>query len=176
MKTLSYSLKKLDRTLIYKIAIEIDFPNIHIGLKSSDWTLPFDYETIENFALSLGVIHSSRIYADWNDYSFEKTYLSQYNTELVQIKHINLKGKSKKRKDLVDTAMAVNIGMMLHENSEINLILIISGDADFIPVIKAIKEYGEKKVLIISAKESMSEYLSKFADHTIHYEYIAKLI
>ena len=140
MKAQSDSLRKLDRTLIYKIAIEIDFPNIHIGLKNSDWPLPFDYEIIENFALSYGVIQSSRIYADWNDYNFEKRDLLQYNTELIHVEHINVKGESKNRKDLVDTQMAVNIGMMLYESSDINLIIIVSGDADFIPVIKAIKE------------------------------------
>ena len=172
MKVLSDSLRKLDRTLIYKIAIEIDFPNIHIGLKNSDWPLPFDYEIIENFALSYGVIQSSRIYADWNDYIFEKRDLLQYNTDLIHIEHINVQGESKKRKDLVDTQMAVNIGMMLYEISEINLILIISGDADFIPVIKAIREHSGKKVVIISARESLSEYLGKHTDHTIYYEYI----
>lgn len=170
------SLGKLDRTLIYKIAIEIDFPNIHIGLKNSDWPLPFNYEMIENFALRFGIIHSSRTYADWNDYSFEQIYLSQFNTDLIHIEHVNVQGESKKRKDLVDTQMAVNIGMMLYENPEINLIIIVSGDADFIPVIKSIKGHGEKKVLIIAARKSMSEYLSKYADHTINYEYIAKLI
>ena len=137
--------------------------------------MPFDYEIIENFALSYGVIQSSRIYADWNDYNFEKRDLLQYNTDLIHIEHINVKGESEKRKDLVDTQMAVNIGMMLYEISEINLIIIISGDADFIPVIKAIKEYREKKVVIISARESLSEHLGKYADYTIDYEYIAKL-
>ena len=172
---LSDSLGKLDRTLIYKIAIEIDFPNIHIGLKNSDWPVSFDYEMIEKFALRFGMIHSSRIYADWSDYSFEQRILSQFNTDLIHIEHVRVQGESKKRKDLVDTQMAVNIGMMLYESSDINLIIIVSGDADFIPVIKAIKEHGGNKVLIIAARESMSEYLSKYADYTINYEYIAKL-
>lgn len=172
---LSDSLGKLDRTLIYKIAIEIDFPNIHIGLKNSDWPLPFDYEMIENFALGFGMIHSSRIYADWGDYSFEQRDLSQFNTDLIHIEHVDVREKSKRRKDLVDTQMAVNIGMMLCESSDINLVIIVSGDADFIPVIREIKDHGENKVVIIAAKKSMSEHLSKYADHTINYEYIAKL-
>jgi hypothetical protein len=54
---------KLERIQNCQIAIEIDFPNIYIGVKRSDWPLSFDYQTIENFALEHGVIHSSRIYA-----------------------------------------------------------------------------------------------------------------
>lgn len=169
------SLTKLENRLTNKIGIEIDFPNIFIGLEKSDWPLSFDYKTIENFALELGVIHSSRIYADWNDYLDEKKYLSQFSTELIHIDHINVRGDVNKRKDLVDTLMAFKMATIIYENPEVNLVILVSGDADFIPVIRSIKEHGNKKVIIIAAERSMSEHLGNYADYTINYEYIANL-
>ena len=171
---LSTTFTKLESIQNCNIGIEVDFPNIHIGLKHSKWPNPFEYETIENFALKYGNIYSSRIYADWKDYLSERNCLSRGNTELIQVDHINVMGEKNRRKDLVDTLMSFNICAMMYENPELNLVIIVSGDADFIPVISSIKERG-KKVIIIAAEGSMSEYLGKYADYTINYEYIASL-
>lgn len=168
-----YSLTKLKKNQNNNIAIEIDFPNSYISLKQSKYPLLFDYEIIEQFALNLGFISSSRIYADWNVYISEKRYLSQFDVELINVNHILVMGDKKRKKDLVDTEIACNIGIMLCENPQINLIIIVSGDADFIPVIKRIKEYGDKRVIVIAPEKALSEHLGKYADYTFLYEFLA---
>jgi len=168
---LSYTKIKSEKKNSYKIGIGTDYPNMEIGLKKSDWPLMFDYEVIEQFAISRGEIVLSRIYGDWAYLQNSYKILSQFEVELIDVPHISLCGT--KRKDTVDTAMAMDFGMMLHEYSEINLVIIVSGDSDFAPVIKKLKQFKRMRVIVLGEKNSMSDSLGKVADETIFYQYIA---
>ncbi len=157
----------------YKIAIQIDYPNIDIGLKKSGWPEPFDYEVIEKFAKQKGEIILSKIYGDWNYLSMSSKCLSQFEVELVDVPHVQFMGKG--RKDTVDTKMAMDAGMMLYEYPEIDMVIMVSGDADFIPVIKRLKQFKSMKVIIIGDRESISDSIGRIADQTLFYQYIAKI-
>jgi uncharacterized protein (TIGR00288 family) len=164
---------KTEKKDFYNICIGIDYPNMEIGLKKTDWPLMFDYEVIEEFALSRGEIVLSRIYGDWAYLQNSHQILSQFEVDLIDVPHVPLCGN--KKKDTVDTAMAIDFGLMLHEYSEINLVIIVSGDSDFVPVIKKLKESKRMRVIVIGEKNSMSNSLGRIADETIFYQYIANL-
>ena len=157
----------------YKIAILIDYPNIEIGLKNSGWPVPFDYEVIEKFAMQKGEIILSKIYGDWNYLTSSSKFLSQFEVELVDVPHVVFMGQGKK--DTVDTKMAMDAGMMLYEYPEVDMVIMVSGDADFIPVIKALKHFKSIKVIVIGERESISNSIGRVADQTHFYQYIAKL-
>ena len=157
----------------YKIAILIDYPNMEISLKNSGWPVPFDYEVIENFAKQKGEIILSRIYGDWNYLWNSKMFLSQFDVELVEVPHVLVMGQ--RMKDTVDTKMAMDAGMMLYEYSKIDMVIIVSGDADFIPVIKTLKQFKSMKVIVIGERESRSYSFGSVADQTLFYQYIADI-
>ncbi len=157
----------------FKSAILIDYPNAHISLKTAKWPTSFDYEVIEKFAKLHSEIVTSRIYGDWRDYPNEKRFLSQYDVELIQVSHVLVCGK--RRKDMVDTKMSVDIGLIIPNYPDINLIILVTGDADFLPVVETIKQQGNIRVIIIAEKKSMSDYLGKAADGTLYYQYLAEL-
>jgi len=157
----------------YKIAIGIDYPNIEISLKNSGWPIPFDYEVIEKFAKQKGEIILSRIYGDWSYLRNSNMFLSQFDVELVDVPHVLVMGQ--RMKDTVDTKMAMDTGMMLYEYPEIDMVIIVSGDADFIPVIKTLKQFKSIKVIIIGERESMSDSYGGVADQTFFYQYIADM-
>jgi len=156
-----------------KIAILTDFPNMEIGLKNSGWPVPFDYEVIENFARRKGEIILSRIYGDWNYLKKSKMFLSQFDVELVNVPHVLVMGNQKK--DTVDTKLAMDAGMMLYEYPDINMVIIVSGDSDFIPVIKTLKEFKSIKVIVIGERKSMSNSLGRVADSILFYQFISEL-
>ena len=156
-----------------KVAILIDYPNMEIGLKQSGWPYFFDYKAIELMASQHGEILISRIYGDWNYLKNAYISLSQYNVEMVNVKHIMVCGD--KRKDLVDTQIAVDVGILLCKYNDINLFIIVSGDADMIPIIQKIKEFKDKKVIVIGERNSMSEHLGRYADRTLYYQYIVDI-
>ncbi len=164
---------KSSDTKRYKIAIQTDYPNMEINLKRSGWSVPFDYEVLENFARKNGEIILSRIYGDWNYNRNAKIYLSQFDVELVEVPHVLVMGH--RMKDTVDTKMAMDAGMILYEYPDINMMIVASGDADFIPVIKTLKQFKAIKVIVIGERKSMSNSFGSVADQTIFYQYIADI-
>ena len=157
----------------HKIAIGIDYPNIEIGLKEAGWLVYFDYEVIENYAKMHGEIVMSKVYGDWVQLKRSAMFLSQYDVELVHVPHVKLCGDRKK--DTVDTKMAMDFGMMLYEFPEVDMVIIVSGDADFISVVTTLKQYKTIEVYVIGERESMSNVFGKVADQTLFYQYIADL-
>ncbi len=156
-----------------KVAILIDYPNMEIGLKQSGWSYFFNYKTIEKLANRHGEIVISRIYGDWNFLKKAYMLLSQYEVEMINVNHVMVCGE--KRKDLVDTRIAVEVGILLCKHQEINLYIIVSGDADMIPIIQKIKEFKENKVIVIGEKNSLSNYLGKYADRSLFYQHIVDI-
>ncbi len=155
----------------YKIAIGIDYPNMEIGLKQAGWPVFFDYETIERYAKQYGEIVISRVYGDWDILQTSAGFLSQYDIELVNVPHVIVCGQHKK--DTVDTKMAMDFGTMLYEYPEIDMVFIVSGDADFIPVIETLKKFRNIRVIVIGVRDSMSNSIK--ADQTLYYQFIAEL-
>ena len=156
----------------YKIAIGIDYPNMEIGLKKSGWPIPFDYDVIDCYAKQWGEVIISKIYGDWALMKKASKFLSQFEVELVNVPHILVRGQHKK--DTVDTKMAIDFGMLLYEYPEVNMVIIVSGDCDFIPVVKTIKKFKMVKVIVIGERKSMSESFGGIADGTLFYQYLAK--
>lgn len=164
--------KSIDKKT-YKIAIGIDYPNMEIGLKNSGWPIPFDYDVIEQYAKQWGEIIISKIYGDWVLLRKSSRFLSQFEVELVDVPHILVCGQHKK--DTVDTKIAIDFGMLLYEYPEVNMVILVSGDSDFIPVVKTIKKFKMIKVIVIGERGSMSESFGGIADGTLFYQYLANL-
>ncbi len=151
----------------FNIGVFGDYPNLKFSLEERDISQVFDPTSIINLASCYGKIVILNFYGDWNKLVKDRTRLKQFKIiKLINVPHIQ-NGNGKK-KDVVDTRMAYDIGQIHYKYPEIDLYIIISGDADFLPIITELRK-DKKKVIIIAEEHSLSSFLKKKADKIITY-------
>ncbi len=105
---------------------------------------------------------------NWDRYKDDAKYLSKYhNIKLVNVSPVKYNGNYR---ECLDTQMSIEIVESLYQFSDIDLYLILSGDGDFIPVVKKIKESKQKNVIIIALKNSLNSRFFGVADKVITYQ------
>ena len=163
----------LDIGLLYnndrhKIGIFVDFPNIDISVREEGIHQHPDMALIKKFCATLGSIKIFKIYGDWNRLVGSRKYLKNIpGVKLILEPHIITKNGVKK--DTVDMGMAFDIGYTLLKNPDIDLYVIITGDADFMPILRRVKEKC-KTILIIAEHNSLSPHLKKKAQNIVLYQ------
>lgn len=152
----------------HTIGIFFDYHNIQISLRKF-FTLPYpDISLVKNYAEGLGKIVIMKVYADWNLFNKHWKYLKALGgIKLINEPHI--KTSNGKKKETIDMRMAFDIGTCLERSPEIDLYILVTGDADFLPVLRQIKIRG-KKVLIIAEQNSLSHHLKKNFTRIITYQ------
>ncbi|GAI61019.1 unnamed protein product, partial [marine sediment metagenome] len=116
----------------HKIGIFVDFPNIDISVREEGIHQHPNMTLIKKFCATLGSIKIFKIYGDWNRLVGSRKYLKNIpGVKLILEPHIITKNGVKK--DTVDMGMAFDIGYTLLKNPDIDLYVIITGDADFMP-------------------------------------------
>lgn len=136
------------------VAVFVDGPNV--VRKEFDLDLDNLRETIEEF----GSIKIGKVFL--NQYASDKlieAIMSQgFEADL------GLGGEKDKESD-VDVYMAVQAMEAVH-NKEIDTVVLVTRDADFLPVIQNAKEKG-KKTVIIGMKPGFSTALKNAADEVV---------
>ncbi len=154
----------------HNIALFADYPNIDISIRESGIPQYPNFSLIKHFITFFGKINHFNVYGDWNMMVDQKKYLKTIAyAKLINVSH--LKFGNGKKKDTVDMKIALDIGSMLEAHPEINMYVLITGDADFLPVANEIIMRG-KKVIIIAEKNSLSGYLKKNFRNIITYQEI----
>ncbi len=154
----------------YNIALFADYPNIDISIRESGIHQYPKFSLIKHFITFFGKINHFNVYADWNMMVVQKKCLKTItDVKLINVSHLRL--DNGKKKDTVDMKIALDIGLMLETHPEINMYVLITGDADFFPMAKEIQKRG-KKVIIIAEKNSLSSYLKKNFRNIITYQEI----
>jgi uncharacterized LabA/DUF88 family protein len=167
-------IKKFKFGYDFKIGVFTDFPNIDIGIQNNSELKEFNISLIYSFANFYGNISKFNIYGDWNRLPHARDHLKQnYSfSKLILVPHL-INGNGTK-KDLVDTQMTFDIAQTLIKNPDINLYIIVSGDADFIPVIHEIRK-RQIKIIVISEQNSLSSYLTRKNIKIITYQELEKI-
>lgn len=169
-------LLKISEQLIdskYNIALFADYPNIDISIRESGIHQHPNFSLIKHFITFFGNINDFNVYADWNMMTLQKKCLKTItDIKLINVTHLKL--GNGRRKDTVDVKIALDIGSMLETHPEINMYVLITGDADFLPVVKEIIMRG-KEVIIIAEKNSLSGYLKKNFKNIITYQEILRI-
>ena len=157
----------LNSAKLHNIAIFIDFPNLDISVRESRIRRFPDVSLIKKYAKKFGKIKFLRVYGDWNLLKVQKVILRKIpQIELINVPHIT---NGRGAKDLVDTRMAFDIGSTIERVPEISTYIIISGDADFLPVLQQIRMRG-KEFLIIAEERSLSSHLRRKFNKIITYQ------
>ncbi|MEA1895344.1 MAG: NYN domain-containing protein [Euryarchaeota archaeon] len=151
------------------VALFIDHYNILDGC--SNVGIPgYNYDVLVGVASKAGQMVLGRVYLvtdrssagmlhKFFEFGIEPVYAPEYKT-----------GNDEKRKSLADPMMVCDIMQMLYERSFIETFVIVSGDKDFIPLIRKIAEHG-KRAIVVGVEGSTSYPLIKECNR-LHFDFL----
>ncbi|MEZ7892380.1 MAG: NYN domain-containing protein [Candidatus Wallbacteria bacterium] len=140
-----------------QVAIFFDYDNQKV-----DPRIVLDYS--ENF----GCVVKKRAYGDWARDSLYRADMATNYVELIDRPRFNL--SDNKGNDIAIAVDAIEAAFLKHN---IDVFVLVTGDADFIPLVLKLKEYG-KTVNIIASKNNTSTMLARVCDRFVFYENLVK--
>ncbi len=143
-----------------RIALLIDFDNVILGIDDPG----FDVELVVNALRERGTITVSRVYGDWYRHSRHRRHLMEHGLELVEAPAFG--PVIKNSADIKIALDGYEIGMTM---PHINTFCLVSGDSDFLPLIKKLQGLG-KNVLVICGNRFTSDMLRRNCNEFISYE------
>lgn len=170
----AYNVKRLDdlmpaiRIEIDKIDVHIDYENIHISLLEKGWT-PNPKELVDAIRKILedkGRIINIIVYADWDKLSRDSN--RNFQREMAMIAGVDVRYQvSERGKNSADMEIASNIHTTLEVPDSINVIVLVSMDRDFRPVIESVKRKG-KQAIILALRSGLSRELEQAAHEVLY--------
>ncbi len=139
-----------------QVAFLVDGDN----LSGQSWAVLLEH------AESYGHLAVSRLYMDFQ--SLKDGGLSARSSGFEPI-HVLGKRSSTGFKSMVDVALATDAMSVLYENPNINMLIIGTGDADFIPLIRHWKRRG-KAVVVMANDAKLSGELRRVADEVVTFK------
>jgi uncharacterized LabA/DUF88 family protein len=152
-----------------QVALLIDFENLVRGVGEHD---TLRCEALTRLAEEYGRVLVVNAYADWRmkDVNQYQSELYRLGAELVQVMGKRYNGDS--FKNAVDVRMAVDAITTVHTLPHINVFVIVSGDRDFIHVLRELRRQG-KTVIGVSPVDSSSSDFAILCDRFVRYESLA---
>lgn len=156
------------------VALLIDFENLVYGLRNDypeNYENKVDPELLMRVSEEYGQVILANAYADWRGRE-----VNQFQTQLyslgVELIHVFGRRYGGVTKNAVDVKMAVDAVEMLWKYGHIDTFVIVSGDRDFIHVLKALRRNG-KRVIGIATDSSASADFAELCDRFIRYDSLA---
>ena len=152
-----------------QVALLIDFENLVRGVSDGE---KFDCEALFRLAEEHGRVLVANAYADWRIQD-----VNQYQTDLyrlgVELIHVLGKRRGTSFKNAVDVKMAVDAIGAISSFAHISVYVIVSGDRDFIHVLKELRRHG-KTVIGVSPNASTSNDFAALCDRFVRYEALVR--
>lgn len=127
------------------LAVFIDNDNIYNGIKDQyDNAKGYDIDKLVEFLQDEGDLRFGRVYLNPGDFHGKKYLLHKFNINLIKPVFTD----SYKHKSLADTNIIWDISKTYQERPEIEKYAIVSGDKDFLPVIRRLHEGGKDGLLM----------------------------
>ncbi len=143
------------------IAIVIDYENLFYSAQNLYSCYP-DLELLIKLCEKRGRIASCQAYADWTKFQDRIQELFKSGIQPV-FSPVSRTGKSS-----ADTIICVQTMRLFYTNPNLESLLLVSGDRDFIPLVVELRSMG-KKVFIVGINGSFSEDLKEVSDELILY-------
>lgn len=150
----------------YSIGVFTDYLNLERGIIKNCSGNHFDYEIIDWYLSGIGDIEISKAYAPWPKLKVATEKIKHFNIELIDTLN---------KKDNMDVQMAVDMVKTFYKHPEIDVFSVISGDIDFSPAIQIIKENKNKKVILISEKNSLNRKYYQIVDKVVPYQQLMSI-
>ena len=143
------------------VAIYLDFENLVISSEETypSKEKPMQMGPIVDFANSKGNIIVKKAYADWSvgDFSSYQGALIKHGFELVHLPATSAQGKNGS-----DVKLAIDVMKHLDMLKNVDIVIIGSGDTDFVPLIQYIRSRG-KRVVVVGFDHSVGDLVKRNA-------------
>lgn len=143
------------------VAVVIDYENLFYSAQNLYSCYP-DLDLLVKLCEKRGRIASCQAYADWTKFQDRIQELFKAGIQPV------FSPVSKSGKSSADTIICVHTMRLFYSNPNLESLLLVSGDRDFIPLVVELRSMG-KKVFIVGINGSYSEDLKEVSDELILY-------
>jgi uncharacterized protein (TIGR00288 family) len=143
------------------VAVVIDYENLFYSTQNLYSCYP-DLELLIKLCEKRGRIASCQAYADWMKFQDRIQELFKAGVQPV-FSPVSRTGKSS-----ADTIICVHTMKLFYTNPNLDSLLLVSGDRDFIPLVVELRSMG-KKVFIVGINGSYSVDLKEVSDELILY-------
>lgn len=143
-----------------KIALLIDFDNVILGVEDPG----FDVELVVNTLRSRGVVVMGRAYGDWYRHHRHRRKLMEQGIELVETPVFGPLIKNS-----ADIRIVIDGLDIAAAHSHIDTFCLVSGDSDFLPLIKRLQLLG-KHVIVIAGIKFTSDLVRRNCNEYLAYE------
>lgn len=143
------------------VAVVIDYENLFYSSQNLYSCYP-DLELLIKLCEKRGRIASCQAYADWTKFQDKIPELFKAGIQPV------FSPVSKSGKSSADTIICVHTMRLFYSNPNLESLLLVSGDRDFIPLAVELRSMG-KKVIIVGMTGSYSVDLKEVSDELILY-------
>ena len=156
-----------------EIALLLDWENIRFGLQQRN--LVPNISAIREEAESLGRVVVARAYADFQNYALSndprRLYAAGIEPVYVpgRVYQSDQNGMAPVRKNSVDVKLTADCVDFCHLYPNIETYMLVSGDGDFIHLVKTLRPYG-KFVAIVALSWTASPRLTETADWVRYYD------
>lgn len=144
------------------IAVFIDFENIYYSSLNNYSEEP-DLMRIRKLCEAKGGIASIQAFGDW----------VRFNEQIDSLQTVGIQPVftplSRSEKSSADTFICVYAMKLFMQNENINTLILVSGDRDFIPLLNELRSLG-KSTYLMGVKGSISRDLVNVSDGMIEYE------
>ena len=159
-----------DAPLRGQVALLIDFENLVRSVDTED----IDCEAVFRLADEYGRVLVASAYADWR-----MRDVNQYQTDLyglgIELVHVLAQRRGAVIKNAVDVKMAVDAVSLMATLPHIDVYVIVSGDRDFIHLLKELRRHG-KTVIGVSPNRAVSSDFSSLCDRFVRYEALTSTV
>ncbi len=145
------------------LAIFADYENLALGVQRANFD-KFDIEIVLDKLLDKGRVLVKKAYCDWKRYADHRRALHEAGFELLEVPHISYGGKNS-----ADIHMVVDALDMCYTRPHIDTFVILSGDSDFSPLVRKLRE-NNKVVIGLGVKSSSGDLLVENCDEFIYYD------
>ena len=146
------------------VALLVDFENLVRAVDEED----IECEAVFRLAEEYGRVLVANAYGDWRSKD-----VNQYQTDLyglgIELVHVFGRRHGALIKNAVDVKMAVDAVSLLSSLPHIDTYVIVSGDRDFIHMLKELRRHG-KTVIGVSPNSAVSKDFSALCDRFVRYE------
>ena len=153
-----------------QVALLIDFENLVRAVDEED----IDCEAVFRLADEYGRVLVANAYADWR-----MKDVNQYQADLyglgIELVHVFGQRRGALMKNAVDVKMAVDAVSLMSSLPHIDVYVIVSGDRDFIHVLKELRRHG-KTVIGVSPNSAVSSDFSSLCDRFVRYEALTSTV
>ncbi len=143
-----------------KIALLIDFDNVILGIEDPG----FDVEIVVNALRERGLIVMGRAYGDWYRHNRHRRRLMENGIDLIETPVFGPIIKNS-----ADMHMALDAFEVAITQTHIDTFCIVSGDSDFLPLIKRLQS-RDKMVIVIAGHRFTSELVRRNCNEYLAYE------